>query len=212
MKVISVNISIPTKIEWNGKKEWTGYFKKQVHGPIFLGKTGVAGDHVADLLHHGGKEKACYIYTFDHYDYWKNVARIQDWNYGLFGENITATGWNEADTHIGDIYKIGEAEIQISQPRQPCYKLGIRFNDPEMVNHFRMGVHPGFYVRVLKEGQVNRGDVIERMFHNASSLRLTEVFALIYDKSPSEDHLQQAMQDPLLAPNVKNYLQKKWKM
>jgi MOSC domain-containing protein YiiM len=209
VKVISVNKSKPTLISINGKEELTGYFKTQEIEPIFLSVDGVFGDYVADKIHHGGREKACYIYSHEHYAYWEPLPQTLDKSFGLFGENITVLGMEESKTHIGDIFKIGEAEVQISQPRQPCYKLGIRFGDASMVNTFRMGRHPGFYVRVIKEGWVKSGDPITIIQNNEKALTLTEVFELIYAKNPQSEILKKALDEPLLAPNVKTYLMNK---
>jgi MOSC domain-containing protein YiiM len=210
MKVVSVNRSVPREIIFQGKTEKTGYYKEPVASAINLTKNGVENDHVADLVHHGGIHKACYIYSLEHYDYWKPHPALSDGSFGVFGENITALGMREADTHIGDVFSIGTAEVEISQPRQPCYKMGLRFGDPEMVQRFRLGPHPGFYVRVVREGTAAAGDAIERIHHHRDALTLTEVFALLYAQHPNPEHLRRALDEPLLAPNVKQYLEKKF--
>ena len=209
MKVLSVNISSLKTILHNGKEEKTGYFKTPVDDAIFLQFEGVKGDSVEDRLHHGGKDKACYIYSFDHYAFWKNLYLNLDWDFGMFGENITVENLNEAEIKIGDIYKVGTAMVQVSQPRQPCYKLGIKFGSQKMVNEFRKSSFPGVYLRVLEEGFVNKNDEFNLIKTNENALTVLQVFQLIYATNPKKEMLEIALSDNNLAENVKNYLKNK---
>jgi len=209
MKVLSLNISSLKTIVYNGKEEKTGYFKTSVDEPISLQFEGVKNDSVEDHLHHGGKDKACYIYSFDHYTFWENLYPNLDWNFGMFGENITVENLNEAEIKIGDIYKVGTAMVQVSQPRQPCYKLGIKFGSQKMVNEFRKSSFPGVYLRVLEEGFVNKNDEFNLIKTNENALTVLQVFQLIYATNPKKEMLEIALSDNNLAENVKNYLKNK---
>jgi len=157
MQIISTNIGEAINIEWREKQIQTGIFKYGSEVPIFLGKEDVLNDQVIDRRYHGGADKACYLYSADHYSFWQNKYPNQDWQWGMFGENLTVRGLNESEIHIGDTYKIGEAVVQVSQPRQPCFKLGVRFDDQAIVDKFWISDFPGVYVRILKIG--NFGNV-----------------------------------------------------
>ena len=210
MKVLSLNISALKTIFHNGKEEKTGYFKTSVDEPIFLGFEGVKNDSVEDRLHHGGKDKACYMYSFNHYNFWKNLYPNLDWNYGMFGENITVENLNEANIKIGNIYKVGTAVVQVTQPRQPCYKMGIKFDNQNIVDEFRNSNFPGVYFRVLEEGFVNKNDEFQLIKTFENSLSVLEIFKLIYSKNPQTKVLKKAFADENLAENVKKYLKNKF--
>lgn len=212
MKILSVNISELKPIVYNGKEELTGYFKKSVNEAIFLGFEGVKNDCVEDRLHHGGKDKSVYMYSFDHYAFWKNQYPNADWDFGMFGENITVENLNEAEIKIGDIFKVGTATVQVTQPRQPCYKLGIKFKNPKIVNEFRYSSFPGIYFRVLEEGFVNVNDEFKLIESNKNAFSVLEIYKLIYDNSPKLVDLNKALVDINLAQNVKKYLIEKMKM
>lgn len=211
MKVLSVNISQPKTIVVNGKEEQTGYFKTAINEPIYLEKKGVRNDSVVDKIHHGGEDKACYLYGYNHYPFWTEKYPVADTAFGLLGENITVESLNEAALKIGAILQIGEAEIQVTQPRQPCYKMGVRFNNQQIVKEFRMATFPGIYVRVLKEGKVSKGDKITIIDNPQNELSVVEVFRLIYSENPSIKELTQAMESPYLADRLKKYIANKFK-
>lgn len=210
MRIVSVNRSDPQTITINGRDEITGYFKKPVNDPLYLMPEGVQHDHVADIVHHGGADKACYLYSFDHYPFWKERYPDLEWGFGMFGENLTVENLDESKIHIGDIFRAGTAVIQVSQPRQPCYKMSYKFNDPKMADHFRKESFPGIYVRVLETGTVSAGDNLVALSLNENSLTVAEVFRLIYDKTPDHSILERALTDPLLAESVKKYLRNKF--
>ena len=155
MKVLSVNISQPRTIQWKGRNETTGIYKEPVES-IRLETAFVENDTVADPKYHGGIDKACYLYSADYYEYWKKRYPDLNWTYGMFGENITIEGLDENNVKIGDIYKVGEALLQVSQPRQPCYKLGIKFGSQKVLKEFIAFAHPGVYVRVIQPGTVKK--------------------------------------------------------
>ncbi len=158
MKIISTNIAEPRTVSWRGHDIKTGIYKNPVEQPIFLGKEDVRHDAVIDRKHHGGEFKACYLFGADYYPEWKIKFPHLQWDWGMFGENLTVAGLDEEKLYIGAIYKLGTATIQISEPRQPCYKLGIKFGTQLVIKEFIHYGHPGTYVRILEEGEVKKGD------------------------------------------------------
>lgn len=209
MKVVSTNIGKAVEIEWQGKKELSGLYKYPVDEPIFLGKEDVAKDDVMDRKYHGGLEKACYLYSNDHYEWWKARYPEADWQLGFFGENLTVEGIDEAQIRIGDVYRLGEAVVQVTQPRQPCYKLGIRAANPKIVGDFWDSPYPGVYVRVLQEGTVKTGDEMELIETAAENMTLSEVFALFTRERTNIDKLRQATAIPEMAASCRKDLNKR---
>lgn len=190
MQIISTNIGVPTRILWNGNAELTGIFKYPVAEALFLGKTDVSKDTVIDRVHHAGINKACYLFSADQYAYWKALYPNLEWDWGMFGENLTVAGLDESQIRIGDIYRIGTALVQISQPREPCYKLGVRFGTQEILRQFIERNHPGTYVRILEEGTVQKGDRVELQQRSNNSLTVQQFYALLYAKEKSKVTLQ----------------------
>lgn len=211
MKILSVNISEPQTITVNGKDELTGYFKKPVSDSIYLDFTDVKGDSVIDREHHGGEDKACYLYGFNHYDFWQKKYPNLKYDCGMFGENITVDNLDEFNLKIGDTFKIGEAVIQITQPRQPCYKMGIKFNSQQIVNEFRYNPYPGIYVRVLSKGFVKKEDTLQLIKSSKNSQTVAEIYELIYCKNPNKEDLAKALENEYLAEKLKKYLTNKFK-
>ena len=161
MKIISTNLSKLETISWRGRVVKTGIYKYPVNHPIFLDYEDVRDDVVHDRKHHGGLDKACYLFARKHYHYWKNLYPNQDWEYGMFGENLTVEGLDETVLHIGDIYNVGEATITISKPRQPCYKLGVKFGTQAILKQFIDHGFPGTYVSIIKPGfSINESRVL----------------------------------------------------
>ncbi|MBV5314512.1 MAG: MOSC domain-containing protein [Prolixibacteraceae bacterium] len=208
MKIVSTNIAEPTTIEWRGQEVQTGIYKYPVEAPIFLGTEDVENDHVLDRLYHGGVDKACYLYSADHYSFWKNKYPSQLWQWGMFGENLTVAGLNESEIRIGDRFKIGDAEVQVSQPRQPCFKLGVRFGDQKVVDDFWQLPYPGIYVRVLQSGNVRVGDELVLIDRNTDSLAVSEVFSIFRLQRDNADLLIKAINDPLLAESCRTDIRK----
>lgn len=209
MKIISTNIGEPKTIEWNGKMVQTGIYKYPVEKPIFLGLEDVENDHVIDRRYHGGIDKACYLYSADHYSYWKKFYPDLKMPWGMFGENLTVEGLQEAEINIGDIFKIGEAVVQATQPRQPCYKLGIRFGDQKMVKQFVDSGFAGVYVRVLEKGFVRAGDEMV-LVEKKVSLSVMNVFELLYSPTFRKEAVGQAVNDVFIAESCRNDLLKRW--
>ena len=210
MKVVSVNIGQKQSIQWRGKEVHTGIFKKPVDHPIFLGKTDVTKDQVVDRMYHGGADKACYIFSSDAYPRFKALYPNLEWSFGMFGENITIKGLDESKVSIGETYQLGEAIIQIAQPRQPCYKLGVKFGDQKIVKDFIAAPHPGIYIRVIKEGLVKTGDEMKLKSQPELPLSLLDVHRLIYSPtSEDKEQIKAAIKNEFLAGDCKETLKKK---
>ncbi|WP_318581606.1 MOSC domain-containing protein [Bacillus paranthracis] len=161
-QLLSLNIGLPKEVTYGGKVIHTGINKKQVKEPVYLSFVKFNGDGQADLVHHGGVDKAVCVYTGDHYPYWEKELN-QDLVYGAFGENITVSDMREEDVCIGDTFKLGQAIVQVTQPRQPCFKLAKKYNIPKLPLYFQETGYTGFYFRVLKEGWVSSVDTLKRL-------------------------------------------------
>lgn len=208
MEVISTNIADPVTIEWRGQQVQTGIYKFPVELPIDLELEDVKNDHVLDRRYHGGFDKACYLYSADHYPFWQSKYPAQEWQWGMFGENLTVKGLNESEIRIGDRFRIGDAEVQVSQPRQPCFKLGVRFDNQQIVDDFWQSPFPGVYVRVLKPGRVKKGDQLILLNRNRESLSVSEVFSIFRMNRENQEMIQKAIQEPFLAESCRKDLQK----
>ena len=208
MKVISTNIAKPTIIEWRGQNVETGIYKYAVEKPIFLGLDDVENDHVIDRRYHGGSDKACYLYSADHYPFWQNKYPNLDWKWGMFGENLTVSGLNESEIRIGDRFQIGDAVVQVTQPRQPCFKLGVRFGDQSVVSDFWTLPYPGVYVRVLSPGEVKTGDEMLLIERNPASLSVSQVFSIFHQNRSNAELIQRAIAEPFIAASCRLDIEK----
>ena len=206
MQIISANIAEPVTFLWSGKPVQTGIYKTPVKRPIFLGKNDVKGDTVSDRRVHGGEFKACYLFSADQYPYWKNLYPDLDWNYGMLGENLTVVGLNEKHITIGDIYKVGNALVQITQPREPCYKFGVKFGTQEVLKQFIDHGYPGTYVRVIKEGYVRKGDKFFLEEKAKNSLSIHQFFNLLYAKSKDQKLVELAVNNGALPQRKRDKL------
>lgn len=177
--MLSLNIGLPAQMPFKGKEVSTGIFKKTVQGPLFLSRLNFEGDGQADTVHHGGADKAVCVYPYEHYAYWERELYIK-LEPGAFGENVTLDGLREDDVHIGDIFSLGEAVVQISQPRQPCFKLALRYGIPEMPVKVQETGYTGFYFRVLKEGKVERLDKLTRTQRHPHGISISEANRLMH--------------------------------
>ena len=190
MKVIATNIGTPRTFTWNGAEEQTGIFKYPTEEGLFLTKNDVKGDTVIDRVHHAGTNKACYLFSADYYSYWKKQYPNHDWHWGMFGENLTVSGMDEAEIRVGNIYRIGDATVQVSQPREPCYKLGIRFGTQEILKQFIAHNHPGTYVKILEEGKVMAGANIELLEESKNTLTVQQFYELMFQKEKPREILE----------------------
>lgn len=208
MKLISVNIGMPRPVPHAGRVISTGIFKEPVHGPVLLRRVNLDGDGQADLRVHGGADKAAYAYPFEHYAFWESETGRNDFAHGQFGENFTITGLLEDAVCIGDEFQIGMARVQVTQPRSPCFKLGIRMNDDQFPARFAAANRTGFYLRVLQEGHVSAGDPIERIRHHADSLNVRDVFRLRHDSGTRTEY-ERAVHLPGLSPSWRAAFEKR---
>ncbi|MFV9550576.1 MOSC domain-containing protein [Algibacter sp. PT7-4] len=208
MKIIATNIAKPTTIIWNDKKVTTGIYKQPTNQAIYLGKEAVKNDEVTDKKVHGGEFKACYLFSKNHYTYWKNLYPNLDWNWGMFGENLTVSSLNEKKLHIGDIYKIGTALVQITQPREPCFKFGVKFGNQNALAQFINHGFPGTYVRVLEEGFVKTGDTITLIEKAKNSISTWQFFDLLYNKEKNTNHIKLILNNNALPERKREKLKK----
>jgi len=182
MKLVSVNIGLPRKVPWHGRGVTTGIFKQPIDGRVTLRKLNLDGDRQADLRVHGGAAKAVYCYPLMHYEYWKRELQGRDLPMGVFGENFTLDGLLEESVHLGDQFSVGSAEVMVTQPRFPCYKLGIRFEADEMVKRFLVSGRTGFYLSVTREGEVGAGDEIRVISHDPDGVPVSQITRLYAEK------------------------------
>src|SRR5664279_316380 len=161
MKILSVNVGVSRNVIWQGKLVTTGIFKEPVKSPVMLRMLNLDGDQQADLTVHGGVSKAVYAYPTEHYGYWRTELPGIDLPWGMFGENFTSEGLLEETVYIGDKFRIGEAEVIVTEPRMPCYKLGLKFGRTDVIKRFLASRRTGFYFAVLHEGMVTAGDAME---------------------------------------------------
>jgi MOSC domain-containing protein YiiM len=198
MRVVSVNVGKPREVAWQGQAVLTGIFKDPVTGPTPLRRENLDGDAQADPTVHGGRDKAVYAYPLEHYEDWQ--AQLgRDLPFGAFGENLTTEGLTEDNVHIGDEFRVGTARLVVTQPRTPCFKLGIRFGDPAMVKTFLKAGRPGIYFGVRDEGVVGPGDRIERVREDENRVTVTAMLQLILDRNPDAAQLRRLLNVPALA-------------
>jgi ferredoxin-NADP reductase/MOSC domain-containing protein YiiM/ferredoxin len=198
--LVSVNVGLPKDVPWQGKTVFTGVFKDSVDGPRRVRKLNVDGDGQGDLGGHGGEQRAVFVYQLDSYRYWQRELGRSDFVHGQFGENLTVEGLGDDDVCIGDRYRVGTAVFEVTQPRVTCYRVGIRMNDPRipalLVSHRR----PGFYFRVLEEGEVQAGDEIVKLASGPEQMTVAEVDALLYLPGHPRQQLLRALRVPALSP------------
>ena len=182
MTLVSLNVGLPREVSWRGQRVTTGIYKSPVSGRVALRTENLDGDRQADLTVHGGPAKAVYCYPSEHYEFWTHQL-ARDLPFGAFGENFTTEGIDEDSAHIGDEFAIGSARVVVTQPRMPCYKLGIRFESDQMVKRFLASGRSGFYVAVLQEGIVGAGDAIEPVAKHPAAVRVSDISRLYVAKT-----------------------------
>jgi len=175
MKVLSVNVGLPRLVEYQGEPIATGIFKEPVVGQVKVGEFNLEGDRQADLRVHGGYYKAVYIYPSEHYEFWKRELPGMDLPFGIFGENLTTTGLTEENVFIGDRLRIGTAEFVVTQPRQPCFKLGIRFGRVDIIKRFAKSGRSGFYLAIEKPGELAAGDAIKVLVREQNEISIADI-------------------------------------
>ena len=212
MKLVSVNTGLPREVSWHGRMVTTAIFKEPVTGRVALHKLNLDGDRQADLTVHGGEHKAVYCYSLADYDYWKTEFPGRDLPMGMFGENFTLDdgkdGLLEESVHLGDRFSVGTAEVAATQPRLPCYKLGLRFGSDDMVKRFLASGRTGFYVAVVREGEVSAGDEMKLMARGANAVAVSEITRLYVAKRYGEAEIRAvrlALRVPELPESWKQY-------
>lgn len=199
-KVLSVNVGLPREVEWRGKAVRSGIWKTSVRGRVFAGRLNLAGDRQADLDGHGGEQRAILVYQIESYRHWEAVLDSPAFPYGRFGENLTVEGLADTEVCIGDRYRIGGAVFEVSQPRVTCYKLGMHLDHPQMPGLLVAHHRPGFYFRVIEEGEIGAGDHIEKICDGPERITVAQIDALLYMAPHPPDMLRRALRIHALSP------------
>ena len=209
MKLSSVNVGLPREIGVSGKTVRTSIWKNPVQGRVHISTLNLDGDQQSDLTVHGGVDKAVYLYPSEHYSYWRAQLPEVELPWGAFGENFSAENILEDQIRIGDRLRVGSAEFMVTQPRMPCYKLGIRLNRRDIVKRFLASKRTGFYLAVLREGEVGQGDAIEFIERQESGVTITDIVSLYSTDFQNQELLRRATEVPALPQSWKDYLQKR---
>jgi MOSC domain-containing protein YiiM len=212
MKIVSVNTGLPREVTWHGRVVTTGIFKQPAQGRVALRKLNLDGDRQADLTVHGGENKAVYCYPIEHYGYWRRELPGRELPMGIFGENFTTEGLREDSVHLGDRFSIGSAELMVTQPRLPCYKLGVRFQADDMVKRFLASGRTGFYFAVTREGEVGADDEIKLNASDPNRVPVSEITRLYIAKryaAEDEAAVRRALRVDALPDSWKGYLQER---
>jgi MOSC domain-containing protein YiiM len=207
MKIISLNIGLPRLVLRDGEPVSTGIFKEPITERVMMRTLNLDGDRQADLSVHGGPSKAVYVYPAEHYDFWKRELPEMDLPWGMFGENFTTTGLLEAEINIGDKFRIATAEVMVTQPRMPCYKLGLKFGRPDIIKRFLQSERTGFYLAVLKEGEVGAGDEFEPLASDANDVRVSDITRLYTREKHNAELLRRAIEVEALPESWRGYFQ-----
>ena len=199
-RLLSVNVGLPRDIEWSGRTVHTGIWKNPVRGRCRVGRLNLDGDGQGDLGGHGGEQRAAFVYQIELYRYWQEQLKRTDFVHGQFGENFTIEGLPDDAVCIGDSYQIGGALFEVTQPRVTCYRVGIRMNEPRMPALLTSSGRPGFYFRVLQEGEVGAGDEIAKVGEAEERMTVAEISALLYSPNHARDRLERALRIEALSP------------
>ena len=209
MEIVSINVGLPREVSWKGKTVSTGIYKSPVEGPVKLTTLNLDGDGQADLSVHGGPDKAVYAYPAEHYGFWREELSDSELSWGAFGENFTTQGLLEEDLNIGDTFRIGSAVVRVSQPRMPCYKLGIRLGRADIVKRFLASRRSGFYLSVLEEGTVQAGDTFVYVERDTRELSVADVLRIYaFDKNDWAT-IRRAVELDSLAESWRSYFQER---
>jgi MOSC domain-containing protein YiiM len=211
MKIISTNVSKAKTILHNGKEIRTGIFKVPTCDKVIIEKINIIGDEQADLINHGGEHKAVYAFSANHYDYWRSALKNNNLSSGMFGENFTISNFSEENINIGDQFRIGTALLEVSQPRVPCFKLGIALDNKEVLKLFTQNCSTGVYFRVLEPGMAKTGDTVSIEKKSTHEISIKKLFQAYFDKKylGFEDILSEALALNELAPEWKDKLKKR---
>jgi MOSC domain-containing protein YiiM len=209
MRVISLNVGLPREVEWRGQKVRTSIFKTPADRALQVTTLNVVGDEQSDLSVHGGIDKAVYVYPSEHYDYWRRELPQMELPWGMFGENLSIEGLLEENLRIGDRLRVGSAEFVVTQPRMPCFKLGIRFGRPDILKRFLRSGRTGFYLAVSHEGEVGAGDPIEFIEQAEGGLTVSDVVNLYTVDAENQELLRRATQTTGLPESWRDYFRKR---
>ncbi len=209
MKVISINVGLPREVQWQGETVLTSIFKTPVSGCVRVGQLNLDGDQQADLSVHGGTHKAVYAYPAEHYPFWRTELPATDISWGAFGENLTTEGLLEDTVHIGDRLRIGSAEFVVTQPRMPCFKLAIRFNQKDIVKHFLQSGRTGFYLSIALEGEIRAGDPITLLARDTAAVSVADIFGLRTGDAANQDILRRASELSALPASLRDVFRKR---
>ena len=206
-RLLSVNVGLPRDIPWQGKSVHTGIWKTPAPGRRMVRRLNIDGDGQGDLQGHGGEHRAVFVYQIDSYRYWQAELGRTDFAYGQFGENFTIDGLPDTEVCIGDHYRIGSALFEVTQPRVTCYRVGIRMNEPQMAALLVAHHRPGFYFRVLEEGEVEAGDEIVKVLADPMRLTVAEIDALLYLPGRDRNGLERGLRIPALSAGWRSSLE-----
>jgi MOSC domain-containing protein YiiM len=197
--LLSVNVGMPQNVAWQGRTVYTAVWKHAVRGPRMVRRLDIDGDGQGDLVGHGGEHRAVFVYQIDSYHYWERQLGRDDFTYGQFGENFTIDGLSDQEVCIGDRYRIGQALFEVTQPRVTCYRVGIRMNEPQMAALLVTHGRPGFYFRVVEEGEVEAGDEIVQVAAGPEHMSVFEINALLYTPGHPRSQIERALRIPALS-------------
>ena len=204
-KILSINVSLPKEIDFEGQKVTTGIFKEPIEGRIMLRTLNLDGDKQADLTVHGGPDKAVYAYPIEHYEFWRKVYPNMEMPNGMFGENFTIEGLMEIDVNVGDIFRIGSSKVVATQPRMPCYKLGVKFGRMDVLKKFLASGRSGIYFKVLEEGEVGAGDLIVRIKNDTNRVGIGDIVRLYASDREDIKTMRRAVKVEALPEGWKHY-------
>ncbi len=205
MKIVSLNVGLPREVTWQGKIVTTGIFKNPVAGRVMLRTLNLDGDGQADLTVHGGITKAVYAYPSEHYEFWRAELPGTDLPNGMFGENLTTEALLEKDVYIGDRFQVGEAELKVTEPRMPCYKLGIKFGRPDIIKRFLASRRTGFYFAVVRQGTVGAGDAFKFVEREQEKISIADITRLYAFEKDDAESLRAAIEVESLPGSWKGY-------
>lgn len=208
VEILSINVGKPIQVQFHQKEVSTGIYKTPVEEPLFLSYLNFAGDGQADLAHHGGREKAVCVYSYEHYPYWEKVLQ-KTLDYGAFGENLTIRGLLETEVCIGDVFQLGEAVVQVSQPRQPCYKLSLKYGLTDMPLKVQDTGFTGFYFRVLEEGVVSRADGLTKIHSHPKAITVDYANHIMHRDKNNIEGIQRILEVEELSVNWRNTFMKR---
>lgn len=209
MEIISLNVGRPRLVMWRGEAVSTGIYKEPVEGRIKLRTLNFDGDRQADLTVHGGPMKAVYAYPAEHYEFWRAELPEMQLPWGMFGENLTTLGLDEQSVYIGDRFRTGTAELMVTQPRMPCYKLGIKFGRPDILKRFLASGRTGFYFSVTREGEVGRGDAVELIERAAHEVTVSEITRLYAHGKTDVEGMRRAARVEALPASWRDYFEER---